>query len=167
MNQPQLGNKSQVVSRTVKNADTVPIPAGTPVVLAVSGTDDGLAVVLPGTAGTARASSLCVGISGRAIPVGGIDSAVCSGVITNAKITMQTRATSTDSFASANSMNFGDVLVIETVGNGFSRSAAGAQSANVPAFALCQSVASQAGQASNSSNTGVASQVSAKVLIQL
>src|SRR5665213_2616908 len=58
-----LGPKSAYVANQYKNAETVTIPAGTPAIIYFNGTDDGLAVVLPATAGQTQSERMFAGVA--------------------------------------------------------------------------------------------------------
>lgn len=135
----------------VANADTVVIPIGSPLVFAINGTQDGLAVVLPSTAGAALSANCPAGIAnGTSFPLNqepiGLGDMVQIAGICNYTLISFTRAASTNTWA-ASTLSLGDVLSIDTVNNALAYLTHGtAQTINPSAFALAQStvVASQA-----------------------
>lgn len=171
MRQATLGAKPHLKTIPIKNADTVVIPNGTPVAFIFNGTDDGLAVVLPATAGAAKATSLLAGIAEMpgsvSIPVGGIGQAVVEGICLSVKITQSTRATSTDSFNSFPAIAVGDVLVVDTVGNALSRFGSQGQEDELQFAMAGQSLASGASSASNTSNTNLLVQNTIKMFLRI
>lgn len=169
----QLGKKPVSESVTFKNADTVTLPNGNVVCLIFNGTDDGLAVVLPSTAGANIANTLSVGVvtnpgTDNGIAPGKWGQVVTFGLCLNAKITTSTRTATTASFASWAALGIGDYLAPETVGNGLAFQGKGTAASNGSAveFVLAQSIASSSGAASTTSNTSLVMQQTAKVFLR-
>lgn len=154
----------------VKNDESAQIAVGTPVAFVMDGTDDGFAVVLPATAAAAKATTLLAGIVIQdplptALPKIGL--AQIYGLCENANVLRQTRAATTDSFASAPAVAVGDKMVVETAYNCVSRSAAGAQSDVMAGIAAAQTLASLASSASNATDTRLAITTTMKVFLRL
>lgn len=171
MRLPTLGAKYQTNFIQVKNGETsAAINSGQPVCFAFNGTDDGLAVVLPATAAASKASSFFAGVlqvpGSASLAAGGIGDAQIFGMVTNAKITLATRATSTDSFASYASAAIGFALNLDTVGNGFTTSNTVAALTGLAYAILGQSIASSASTVSTSANTATSATASVKVFIR-
>lgn len=170
---PDVGNKPLYTAITVKNAEaSVAIPNGTPVALVMNGTDDGLAVVLPSTAGATKASSffqgVCYNPGGQILAVAALGQCIVGGLALNVRITQSTRATTTDSFNSWTSCALGDILSVDTVANGLSRSGAGSNSHVGFLAVLGQTLASGASSGSTgNSSLGLAIQVTAKCIIRV
>jgi hypothetical protein len=153
---PLLGVKPQTIANTGKNEDSVALLVGSPVVLVFNGTDDGTALVSPNTAAAQKATSLFAGVSPAGAPVNGIFSYVSNGLVSNARLTVATRAATTAAWASYAAINAGDQLNMDTANNAFAYFAAGsaATNSNSP-FAVCaQAVASNASSASNGTSAG-------------
>lgn len=141
------------------------ISAGVPVAFAMDGTDDGVDVVKLPSSTAAKATSFFAGITPKAIANGRRGLAQVFGPITALTVSRQTRAASSDSYASAAAIAIGDVLVLETVAGNASRSAAGAQAANLPFLVAIGTAASIASAASTTSDesTSVTSSIAAFV----
>ena|SRR5260221_10023554 len=121
----------EAIYANFKNAEaSLAIPNGTPAVLVYNGTDDGLAVVLPSTAGAAKSATLFAGIC-RAIagslPTGVVGDFAVYGLCLTANITVATRSASTVVWPSYAAGAVGDFLALETVGNGLTDLGSAAQ----------------------------------------
>ena len=169
MRLPTLGAKYQTVIVQVKNADTVVIPNGTPVAFVFNGTDDGLAVVLPNTAGAAKATTLFAGIvefaGSTSLPVSSIGDAFFFGMVTNALVDLVTRSATSANWPSYTSLNAGDALAVDTVNNALTDVATGASSAYLPFAVIGGSVASATTQASTIT-TGSLAAFTASTMLQ-
>src|SRR4051812_43649398 len=95
----------------VKNAETVSIPRGTPVVLDVSTTSDaagdGLEVVLPSSAGNVISFGAKFGVLTDTLGAGLTGESILFGISSYTLITRGTRAASTDSWTSSASQASG------------------------------------------------------------
>lgn len=113
------GGKSEGMVHVVKNADTVTIQAGQPCVFLMNGTDDGLAVVLPGNAGVnaAKIAAFTAGPAVKNIEPGTLQNVQVYGFNRHTKILRATRGASTNDWAS-NTIAFavGDILVASSNG---------------------------------------------------
>lgn len=166
----QAGNKADSIIVVVHNADTVVIPAGTPLVLNMNATNDGLDVVLPSTANDNRKTvGMSLGVSTKTMQVGDYSEAVVFGLSYNLLLIRQTRASSTNNWASEAARSVGEFLTVDTVNNGFITMASaisaitvstGAAQAQVgtqwPLAALGATLASYASSASATSDTRTA-----------
>jgi hypothetical protein len=142
----QNGNKRDLMAVVIYNDEaTATIPVGAPVVLSLSGTQDGLAVVLPSTAGNAKQSTFGYGVSLNSIPPKGFGEAQVFGLCNNVAI-MRTRATSTDPYVTLAS---GVLLLAESVSNTFVTAASNGASAFVPVAAIASTIASIASTAAS------------------
>ena len=114
---------------TYKNGESsTSIVAGQCVVLSMSGTDDGYAVVLPSTAGAAKTASLFKGIAAPkastisttpyAVPPGTYFNVIIGGYCPTACLVLATKAASTAAWPSYAAGAIGDMLYCETVNNG-------------------------------------------------
>lgn len=157
MRLPTLGAKYQTTVVQVKNADTVAIPNGTPVCFTFNGTDDGLAVVLPATGGTAKTSNLFAGVvefsGSTSLPVGSVGDAFFFGMVTNARLLLVTRSATSAVWPSYAAIAVGDALAVETVNNCFTDLATGAQTAFGVMAVAGAVIASATTQSSNSTVT--------------
>lgn len=139
----------------VKNAESsASIPLGSPVCLVLNGTNDGLAVVLPSTGGAIKAHSLFYGIASEVITAGAYGETVISGFNNYVRILRQTRAASTDAWASVAAIAVGECLNVDTVNNVMVRSASIAASAFLPICIAAETIASATTLASTSFTTG-------------
>ncbi len=150
---------AETLCEIVYNGETSQLDLGTPVCYAGDGTDDGSKVVLPSTQGATKAHTLVAGIVsekniGTTLPKTGLVQK--KGYCPYTKLVRATRAATTDSWASQVAIAVGDVLVVDTVANALSRTAAGAASAYLAAFVAMQSLASAASAASTTSETRTA-----------
>lgn len=172
-----VGNKRDIVAVVIRNADTVAIPTGTPVVLSDNSTasvNDGLDVVLPSTAGAAKSDVLfygiCVSPAGypqNGVPVNGYGESQVFGFNAGLVLVTQTRAASTNSWNSVPSIASFNYLAIDTVANGFDTIGTLAQSGFVPYAVLWQSLASYASSASTTSDTRTAITSSVKGFLRM
>lgn len=169
MRLPTLGAKYQTVIVQVKNEDSVTIPNGTPVAFVFNGTDDGLAVVLPNTAGAAKATTLFAGVvefaGSTGLPVSSVGDAFFFGMVTNAIVELVTRSATSAVWPSYAALAVGDEFAIDTINNAFTDVATGASSAFL-AFAVNGSViASATTQASTSTIASLSAYNASTVLL--
>lgn len=162
-------DKADTTKRIVRLDESSEIAVGTPVCYVFDGTDDGLAVVLPSSAAAAKAHTLFAGIIvdnalGTDLPK--LGRVLVSGLCRTTKVMLQTRAASTDSFASYSAGAVGDALVVNTVANALLRTAAGAASAYAPIAVLGETYASGASSASATSDTRTLISSSLKTFIR-
>jgi hypothetical protein len=179
MNIPLLGkNKARVITEYLTNEDTVTMPNGTPVALVMNGTDDGFGIVLPSTAGAQKSQSLFVGVvdapSSASATSGGIASnfggdVIIGGLARNALIVMQTRASSSNNWATYSAISSGDALSVNTVVNAFSLFTQGSALTGLqyPNIVACQTVASGASSASAASDTRTAITAAINIWLRL
>lgn len=125
------GNKAEKFIHCVKNAETVAIPKGTPLVLNLTGTpqptsaanglpagiEDGLQVVLPATAGALASQYYNYGVAVNEIAASQLGEAQVHGLVSYALIKRATRAASTDSWTSSASVAASLLLTIDTIDN--------------------------------------------------
>lgn len=133
---------------------------GQPVCLKGSGTQDGVLVTLPASADAARAHTLLFGIAMQDVAAGGIGQVCIQGLCETALTLRQTRAASTDSYASASSLPNAGALQVQTALNCVTNTGTVGASNVLPAMALIGSYASAASLAS-SDVTGPASTATA------
>jgi hypothetical protein len=178
----QVGNKRDIVAMTIHNADTVQIPLGTPVVLAMNGTNDGLDVVLPSTANSDNLSqAFWYGVADRTLNVGDYGEAFVFGIYNNIVLEIRTRAGTSggSSWSSVSSIPQGCYLSLDTANNCFttqvstygavtaSTAAAAATYTYSPKAVLNSSFASLAGVATSSSDTRTVSTVAVAAFIRM
>lgn len=125
----------------VKNGEaSAQMPLGTPVAFTFSGTDDGLAVILPSSS-AAKAHAFAFGVTTGAINAGDKGEVMVRGFVRKALMLLQTRAASTDSW-SASTHSQGVLLNIDTVNNVFSTSGGTlAKTSYLPLGVLAESTA--------------------------
>jgi len=151
MRMKSVGNKRDLMAVVIYNDEaTNSIPVGAPVVMSYSGTQDGLAVVLPATAADVKQTSLGFGVclgdgKGGALLAKGYGEAQVFGHCPNVKL-LRTRAASTDAFVS---IIAGALLKAESVSNCFQTAASVGASVQMPAAVLASSI-SAAGSAISS-----------------
>jgi len=131
------------------------ISRGEPCCLIMDGTRDGFDVVSANSGAAAKATTLFAGIVAENMLAGKVGQAQVFGFVTAIKVVRQTRAASTDSWASFPAVAVGDVLNVETVANGASRSAAGGAGAMGNIIAG-ETLASATTLASGASGAGLA-----------
>jgi hypothetical protein len=164
----------------VRNADTVQINVGAPVVLAMNGTQDGIAVVLPSTAGAANlVTGLRYGVCTANLPVNGYGEAIVFGLAQSLLLERQTRANSSANWASEPARSVGEFLSIDSVNNMWvtatssflavtaSTAAAAATIPNTPLAVLGQTLASYASSASTTSDSRTAITAAVKAVIRM
>jgi hypothetical protein len=187
MNSPMIGNQAFKSFGNYKNAESsAVIPVGSPVCFVMNGTEDGYAAVLPSTAGAAKTPELFAGVSvtGPSVAAGVNGQLQVYGLCNYALFAQQTRAASTDSYASAASVAVGAPLQIDTVNNAFAVDSevtgamtivTGATTATVaanfgngkpPMFVMAQTLASAASAASTSSDATVKKTYGVKIFLR-
>ena len=95
------------------------IPPGTPVIFSIDAVEDGFAAYLPSSAGASKSPELFAGIyngPGNLLP-GVASKAQVFGICDYAVVVQQSRAATTDSYASAAALSVGQPLAIDTVNN--------------------------------------------------
>lgn len=148
--------KPETQTAVVQNAEaSSSIAKGEPCCFVYNGTNDGVAVVTPATGTGAKATSLFAGIAQNAIVAGQQGLVTRIGLNRYTKVLRQTRAATTDTWASFPAIAVGDLLVVDTVNNALSRNAAGASSGFL-AFAMAAETAASATTLA-SSGTGASS----------
>ncbi len=167
----QAGNLGDKVIIVVKSAEaSATIPRGTPVVAVLNGTNDGLAVVLPSTAGAAKNYGFKLGVATEAMAPGDVSNAIAFGYVAYALITRATRATATttDSWSSSSSVASGICLGIDSLNNAFLMGASSDGSLpSVAAAVLVDSISSIAASATNTTDTRTAITVGARVFVRM
>lgn len=163
-----VGNKADVLGVVIRNADTVAIPLGTPVVLNSNGTNDGLDVVLPSTAGASKMHALAFGVTiGPALAVNATGEAMIFGFHTAVVLTRQTRSASTVSWNSEASIASYGLMNIESVANGFQTGATLASTNFLPFAVLGQSLASYASSVSSTADTRTAITAAVRAFLRI
>jgi len=168
------------VAVRVHNADTVTIPVGAPMVLKMNGTNDGVDVVLPSTSGALNLIiGLLFGVCTKAIAVGGYGEGIVYGLTNSIQLIRQTRASSTNVWASEAARSVGEFLTVDTVNNGFlttpssylavtaSTATAAATIPFNPIAVMGQTLASYASSASTSTDTRTAITAMVKSFVSL
>ena len=163
-----VGNKCDDLQVVIKNNDTVQINAGQPVVLSLDGTTTP-DVVLPSTNGAAGAIyAQSYGVNLQNLAVGAVGRCTVWGFANNVFFISQTRASSTNNWATMAALSSGQYLTLDTVNNGFltgvstiqyvtaSTAATPTTSTVRPIAMAAQSLASYASSASATSDTRTA-----------
>jgi hypothetical protein len=126
---------------------------GNAVVLSLSGTQDGLGIVLPATATAKKMSSLGFGVAMGSYAAKAYGEAQVFGLCSNVML-LRTRAASTDPFVS---IDVGAVLIAESVSNAFVTGATVGASAYAPNAVIASSLAAIASTTASTA-TGFTSQ---------
>ena len=132
-----VGTKNRPYQSVIsfRNADTVAIPVGSPVVMQVNGVGsvgDGVAVVLPSSAsaGLAAAFSMGIACNPQTWGVGQYADVIVGGVAPQTKVLMLSRTATSANWASFAAAAAGDIFTVDTVRNALAwsgTSPAGAQ----------------------------------------
>jgi hypothetical protein len=169
-------NKPEKYIHSVRNADTVSIPAGTPLVLNLSATpqpptytnglapgwEDGLQVVMPSTAGAQNANLFYYGVAVNAIAPGQYGEALVFGVY-QGLIVRQTRAGTTVSWSVTPAVTVsGYALAVDPVNNAFDIGTGTALGVPV----LLDNLASSPGSATNATDTRLAITQLARIFVR-
>lgn len=175
-----VGNKADKLSAVIRNAEaSSTINRGMPVVLNMNGTNDGLDVVLPSTAGAVKTAAFRYGVALTDLNPGDIGEAMMFGECDFVRLTLQTRANTSggSSFSTADTVALGLILTIVTQANAFSTAAvtvAAASSAdqtlslgNQDYARIGQSLASAAGIATTSTETRTAITQGVKAFLRM
>jgi hypothetical protein len=151
--------KFQNISAQLRNEDSFPIAAGTPVILAANGTDDGVAIFNLSSFTAGSLDGLTGGLAVMPIAINQVGEVVCYGMVQNALVVVMTRSASTAVWASFPGIAVGDVLSQATAVNALTRSSAGTQLGYGPFYNAMQAVASGTTQASGFTRSDVFSTV--------
>lgn len=162
------GNTADHILLNALNAETsASAPRGTPMVLTVNGTNDGLAVVLPSTATAAKTLGYCIGVATNKMDAGTYQDLIAYGVAPYVIVKQGTRAASSDSWTSSASLAALAVLAIDTVNNCFVTTAASLPASNYLPFAIMAgSVASFAASATATSDARTVLTASVKAFLR-
>lgn len=195
-------NSSQIGTRAWKefvgfrsDEASASIPAGSPILFAIDATEDGYAAHLPSSSTAAKSPELFAGIyngPGALVP-GKSGQAQVWGICEYAIVLQQSRAASTDSFASAAALSIGQPLSIDTVNNALAignqftgartvvtaftsgTAATDIQAATLaanfgdgyaPMFVMAQTLASAASSASTTSDSSVKKTYGTKIFLR-
>lgn len=143
-------DKAEDIVVTVKNIEaTSIIYAGQPCILGMTGTDDGIGVVLPSSSSAAKVGAFFMGVAIRNMNPGQVNDCQVFGFNRNTKVIRGTRAASTDSWPSFAAITIGDLLSIDTVNNCFARSGAASNIGIKWPFNVAESMASVTTMASS------------------
>lgn len=164
MNSQTLGDKRDFGSSRIRNDEaSTSLVKGQPVILTLDGTEDGLAVVLPSTAGATKLNFGYGVVSDDTVATGALGNVQRMGICLYNILVRATRAASSDSWTSSQSIASAVLLTIETVNNGWAtqastRSIASTVNGTVTDFAqamafLAETVASMAASATATSDT--------------
>ncbi len=149
-----LGDKPNFLDVNVRNDEaSATLTRGQPVCYAIDATEDGLAVVLPATALAATAQSLFAGVLLQDLTTNRIGNARVFGVAPYTIVTRATRAASSDSWSSSQSIAKGVLLSIDTINNALLVGASVGASGYLPAALLAQTIASMAASATATSDS--------------
>lgn len=150
---------------TVKNNDAATISKGAPCILQMTGTDDGVLVCLPSTL-PKGVSTLLYGVALSDIAAAAIGEIQGYGFNRSTLLMRNTRAATTDSWASVSSFDIGLVLYAVSL-NAFSASASIGSALSQAYAVLAETLASLASSASATSDTRTAISVSCKSFLRI
>lgn len=187
MNSPMIGTRPFKAFENFKSAEaSASIPAGSPILFAINGTEDGFAAHLPSSSTAAKCPELFAGVSNGPNPVlaSAFGSAQVWGLCEYALVVQSSRAASTDSFVSAAALSIGQALAIDTVNNAFKTGsqvtgaftivtnattdtlAINFGDGNPPMFVMAQTLASASSSASTTSDSSVKKTFGLKVFLR-
>lgn len=164
---PSGSTHRETIVGVFKNAEaSTTLALGVPVVLAFNGTDDGLAVVLPATAGAAKTTVFACGVvvSPNGIVAGQLGDVQVYGLCLQAKIMVGTRSATDAVWASYASGAAAGILEMETVNNMFTQLGSSASQQYIPYAALAESYASSTTQASSLTQPSITKKVFLRML---
>ena len=150
-----VGGKAGHILDNVRSHETNTIGRGRPLVLDLNGTDDGLSVVLPSTAGATKSASFLYGVATADIEYNGLSETLLYGICPFALVTINSRSATSASWASLDSVPPYQLLGLDIDNNAFNIASAntGAGNAYFLFATLLDSIKSQAGSATASSDT--------------
>lgn len=153
----QVGNKAARVAITVANKETsATLALGAPAIFQLSATaddpGDAMDVVNPSTAAAAL-YQLCAGVLTSAIPVNQFGEAIVFGYAPSTLVKLNTRATSTDTWASVQSVASALLLVPDFTNNVW-QTLANVAAQSSPQVILLDTIASIASASSIGGGTG-------------
>lgn len=187
MNSPMIGSKAFKEFINFQNIEaSASIPVGTPILFAMNGTADGYAAHLPSSSSAAKSPELFAGIANgpTAIVAGQSGGAQVWGLCEYALVVQQSRAASTDVYASAAALSIGQALAIDTVNNALKTSsqvtgaftivtnattdtlAVNFGDGNPPMFVMGQTLAAATSSASTTSDTSVKKTYGVKIFLR-
>jgi hypothetical protein len=187
MNSPMIGSKAFTSMGNFRSAEaSANIPPGSPMCFVMNGTEDGFAAVLPSTAAAAKCPELFAGVnvSPQAVIPSAFGTYMCYGLCNYALLVQQSRAASTDSYASAAALSVGQALAIDTVNNAFKTGSQVTGAFTIvtnattdtvamnfgdgtpPMFVMAQTLAAAVSSASTSSDTSVKKTYGVKVFLR-
>lgn len=166
-----LGDKAPFIDDFVRNSETTALVPGTPVIMEVDGTEDGLSVELPASGSATLSRLFPAGIVTDTINAGRVGNVRRYGFI-DATYICRTRAATSDSFSTYAALAVGVVFSIHTVMNALSVQAEtvatnAAVTLSQPNFVLAEAVASHIGLATATSLTLTYSTSQAKVFVRI
>ena len=165
-----VGNKGDKLSVVVRNGEvSASIPRGTPVIAILNGTNDGLDVVLPSTAGAALSFNARLGVVSETLTAGAFTDSIVYGYVAYALITRMTRSASSASWTSSASAASGVCLGIDILNNAFllGASSDGSLAAAAANAFLVDSLASSAASATATSDTRTAITNGVRVFVRM
>lgn len=160
-----LGDRQNFFDVKVKNDTGASVTKGTPICFTFDGTDDAFAFVRPSDS-AAKAHAFFSGILMDTLAAGEIGNARVYGYVSEAIVVRQTRAASTNSYASYASKPLGALCEIHTAANALSIGATLAATSHLPFAILAETLASGASSASNANDSSTAVTETAKVFVR-
>ena len=150
-----LGNDRRSLNQDfiwVQNNGSAAIAEGAPAIFEMDGTNDGDSAENASDS-TAAKTEFLAGVALASIGVSSRGRVQVRGYIDKIKLIRATRAASTDTYPTVPAVAIGDVMIVNTVGNGFSRSAAGAATIHPGAVVAVGTLASRASSAATTSDS--------------
>ncbi len=166
MNFKRVGDKAEKIFIPVKNEETTKtIALGTPVFFPFDGVNDGVSVVLPGTAPAAIQLAGGVGITTSIMTPGQTGSAQVYGLCLSTRVVRATRALPTDPWLAAGAVSTrGLVLNLDVINNAFTIGAAATGKVSV---LLAQTIAAYPGGPAAPGDTSLALIVLVKSFVRM
>jgi len=163
---PNSGNRIKMPVHNDASAGAS-IPAGTPVVLSVDGTHDGMDVALPSNKGQTHSDLFFFGVVTDTLTAGQPGESVVWGLARGAMLVRATRAANTDNWVGSTSIASAALLSIDTVNNAFVTAAAATGSiTRRPLGFLANDLASFASTLSTATSYGTALTILTKAFVR-
>ncbi|MGH7239768.1 MAG: hypothetical protein ACREHG_06835 [Candidatus Saccharimonadales bacterium] len=163
-----VGNKRDEIITVIRNGETsASIPRGTPVVLALDKTDDGLKVVLPATAGAQKSNIYQYGVATANIDSTDYGESMVFGFCEFALIKTLTRSATSAVWGTAASVAGNIPLQIDTAANAFVTQASQAGSNFIPGAVLIDDIPAQASSATNATDTRTAVTMGLRAFVRM
>jgi len=160
-----LGDKQNFFDVKVRNDSGSSVTKGTPICFTFDGTDDAFAFVTPSSSAP-KAHAFFSGVLMETLAANEIGDARVYGYVEDAIVVRQSRAATTDTWASYASKPLGAILHILSDANAFSIGATLGTQSVLPFAVLAETLASGASSASGAGPSGLYKTETAKVFVR-